>query len=220
MTIKMFIAMVNHLFEVLDIVDKGKEPVKLTMTTYEKELPYWMKKLEYPGLLTKAWLQTVNVPQNLGHVLGLLSWLVKLHSAGSIFNIEEQLSCGKEDLVRYWSLLYFKHSLKGFRVLNEGREDEYRELCTEMTRMFYELNGVDENEIREIRMEIEELAGKLEDPNAIANKDAYDEAVQRLKILQAQHQKSIDDITAIEDDIDMKKNKISKKERNIAILSK
>lgn len=58
MTIKMFIAMVNHLFEALEIVDKGKEPVTFQVSSYEKELPYWMKKLDYPGLITKAWLQT------------------------------------------------------------------------------------------------------------------------------------------------------------------
>lgn len=58
MTIKMFIAMINHLFEVLGILDKGIEPVRFAASTFEKELPYWMKKLEYPGLITKAWLQT------------------------------------------------------------------------------------------------------------------------------------------------------------------
>lgn len=58
MTIKMFISMINHLFEVLGILDNGVETVQFTTSSYEKELPYWMKKLEYPGLITKAWLQT------------------------------------------------------------------------------------------------------------------------------------------------------------------
>lgn len=61
MTIKMFIGMVNFLFAELEIVDKRQEPVIFQVSTYEKELPYWMKKLNYPGLITKAWLQTGNV---------------------------------------------------------------------------------------------------------------------------------------------------------------
>lgn len=58
MTIKMFIAMINHLFESLGILDSGIETVQFTVNTFEKELPYWMKKLEYPGLITKGCLQT------------------------------------------------------------------------------------------------------------------------------------------------------------------
>ena len=66
----------------------------------------------------------------------------------------------------------------------------------------------------------EKLEQNLEDPDALANKDAYDEAVQRLKVLQDQHQRNIDDISRIEEEINAKRNKIAKKERNINILSK
>lgn len=149
--------MVNHMFEVLEVYDKGKEPVKLDMTSYEKELPFWMKKLEYPGQISKGWLQTVNVPGNWPYVIGLLSWLVKLYTAGQLFKAEEQLDCGKEDLGKYWSFFYFKHSLDGYRHYNEEREDDYKELCHKMTKMFYELNDVDENEIEELKMEIERV---------------------------------------------------------------
>ncbi|EEB14983.1 conserved hypothetical protein [Pediculus humanus corporis] len=214
MTIKMFIAMINHLFEVLGILDKGIEPVRFAASTFEKELPYWMKKLEYPGLITKAWLQTVNVPQYWPHVVGLLSWLVKLCSANSLFNMEEQLNFPEEYLSQWWGTFFFMKSMEAFRYYNEGKEDEYKELCVEVITKLHELNGVSDDIMNELQAEINELEENVKDPVLLADKDAHDELEEHLRVLDSQHQKLLEDVEKEKIYIDELENKTVKSKKN------
>ncbi|KAK6641014.1 hypothetical protein RUM44_012713 [Polyplax serrata] len=218
MTIKMFIAMINHLFDVLGILDKGVEPVRFAVSSYEKELPFWMKKLEYPGLITKAWLQTVNVPQYWPHVVGLLSWLVKLCNVTATFNVEEQLNFPSDYVSQSWAVFIFKKSMEAFRYYNAGKEEEYRELCVEVVQKFNEINGLSEDVMRELQEEIDDYKKKVEDPTLLADKDSYDELEQQLKILESQHQKLVDDIERKEIYIDELKSKSVKSEKNCLLI--
>lgn len=99
----------------------------------------------------------MNVPQYWPHVVGLLSWLVKLCNVTATFNVEEQLNFPSDYVSQSWAVFIFKKSMEAFRYYNAGKEEEYRELCVEVVQKFNEINGLSEDVMRELQEEIDDV---------------------------------------------------------------
>mgnify|MGYP006989419282 FL=1 len=71
--------------------------------------------------------------------------------------MEEQLNFPEEYLSQWWGTFFFMKSMEAFRYYNEGKEDEYKELCIEVITKLHELNGVSDDIMNELQAEINEV---------------------------------------------------------------
>lgn len=74
-----------------------------------------------------------------------------------MFNIEEQLNFPIQYLNEWWGVFFFKKSMEAFCYYNEGKEEEYKELCAEVINKFRELNGVKKDAMDAMEEEISEV---------------------------------------------------------------
>ncbi|KAK7867777.1 hypothetical protein R5R35_001197 [Gryllus longicercus] len=129
MTLKLFVHIMNSL------LNEYFPKQQLTLSNYSEIIPLLMRKLKYPGNVTRSWLVTANSSHSWHNVLGLLSWLVNLSTltssdlkylAGDDGEIESGLDCEKaKKLFEFTSQKYAEWSENYHMPLRTEDDDQF-----------------------------------------------------------------------------------------------
>lgn len=153
------------------------EKYNINVSNYVNKLPHTMKKLLYPGVVSKSWLKTVNTPHTFPHALALIGYLVDLTDRLNSPVSEEWLYVDHDEASKlfqnYQRQCYncFIKSLDTEPIDNEYIENMKSLLC------------MDESKIQAVKKEMEELRSILEDPADQAARSEEARQVARLEEL-------------------------------------
>lgn len=193
LTSKIFVDASNILVKLLD--------VKLTLNTtnYLDEIPIIAKKLHYPGIVKKGWLQTPNILSSYCHALGWLCWLVELCAvkdlAIEIFTFDRLPMIGDNEEEKDNQRRTFLVMIQCYKAWNEERPDEEARIFQQFIQDETERRGIDEKKYQEIQLEYEKVKENLQkeeeksyDVNAKAHElEEILNSMKKDKIKQQQH---------------------------------
>ncbi|XP_045517065.1 cingulin [Pieris brassicae] len=144
LTIARFVEIVNGL-----ITHLLKDP-KLNNDTYVTKMPHLVKRLLYPGIVSKSWLRTVNTLHAFPHALALISYLTDILcdlrrpvTDEWLYKHLDEVSCLRRE--------FFK---EGWRMFNSDRTSQQGEVSDRINSyvdQFKELVGFDEQKVLELQ---------------------------------------------------------------------
>ncbi|XP_011255369.2 kinetochore protein ndc80 [Camponotus floridanus] len=200
-TLNMFVETSNFLLKFFDIKQE------LTTKNYIEEIPTSAKKLHYPGIISKSWLKTANVPHSWPNVLGWIGWLVEACQVRELalnrYQLETLPFIGTEQQAQI-NKIEFISLLESYKAWNDEKLDEEAELLEKYQRDVITQKGISEEDIIQARKELEENTSKLQ----IIEEESreMDEIVkhlsEKLLFLRDKHDKQLDNIKAKEDYIE------------------
>ncbi|XP_029665969.1 kinetochore protein NDC80 homolog [Formica exsecta] len=200
-TLNIFVEVSNFLLKLLDI---KQDHNKITTKTYIEEIPKCAKKLHYPGMISKSWLKTANVPHSWPNVLGWIGWLVEAcqvrEFALNRYQLETLPFVGTEQQAQS-NKLEFIALLECYKAWNDEKLDEEAELLEKYRQDIINQKGISEEDIVQAQKELDENNSKLE----IIEEESreIDEIVkhlsEKLSSLRDKEEKQLDSIKATED---------------------
>ncbi|KAK1132398.1 hypothetical protein K0M31_016506 [Melipona bicolor] len=197
-TLKMFVEISAYLVKMLDIKQI------LTITNYVEELPKVAKKLHYPGIVNKSWLKTANAMHSWPNVLGWLCWLVEICEIRELafekYNLNNLLFAGNQIEAKINKNAFFS-MLNFYNAWNDEKLDEEALMVEKYLQGIEEQQGVNEENLKIARTELEEKLLKLQAAKEDSSK--IDEEIKHLQevflSLQNDEEKQLSDINAKEE---------------------
>ncbi|XP_070152526.1 kinetochore protein NDC80 homolog [Polyergus mexicanus] len=197
-TLNIFVEVSNFLLKFLDIKQD------ITTKTYIEEIPKCAKKLHYPGMISKSWLKTANVPHSWPNVLGWIGWLVEACQVRELalnrYQLETLPFVGTEQQAQS-NKLEFIALLECYKVWNDEKLDEEAELLEKYQQDIINQKGISKEDITQAQKELEKNNSKLE----IIEEESreIDEIVkhlsEKLLSLRDKEEKQLNNIKATED---------------------
>ncbi|KAF3426542.1 hypothetical protein E2986_01124 [Frieseomelitta varia] len=197
-TLKMFVEISAYLVKMLDIKQI------FTITNYVEELPKVAKKLHYPGIVNKSWLKTANAMHSWPNVLGWLCWLVEICEIRELafekYNLDNLPFVGNQVEAKINKNAFFS-MLNFYNAWNDEKLDEEALMVEKYLQEIEEQQGVNEENLKIARTELEEKLLKLKAAKEDSNK--IDEEIKHLQevflSLQNDEEKQLSDINAKEE---------------------
>ncbi|XP_072743523.1 uncharacterized protein Ndc80 [Anoplolepis gracilipes] len=157
-TLNMFVEVSNFLLKFLDIKED------LTTKTYIVEIPKYAKYLHYPGLISKSWLKTANVPHSWPNVLGWIGWLVEACQLKELAFNKYQLETLPfvETEQAESPKMEFITMLECYKAWNDGESNEETKLLEKYQQDVMTQKGISKEDINQAHNELEENTLKLQ----------------------------------------------------------
>ncbi|KAL6425174.1 hypothetical protein ACFW04_009437 [Cataglyphis niger] len=201
-TLNIFVDVSNFLLKFLDVKIDIKQ--EITTKTYIEEIPKYAKKVHYPGILSKSWLKTANVPHSWPNVLGWIGWLVEAcqvrELALNTYQLETLPFVGTEQQA-HSNKLEFIALLQCYKAWNDEKHDEEAELLEKYQQDIISQKGISEEDIAQGQKELEDNNSKLQIIEEESRK--IDEMVkhlsEKLSFLRDKEEKQLNSIKATED---------------------
>lgn len=197
-TLNMFVEVSNFLLKFFDIKQE------LTTKTYIEEIPKCAKKLHYPGVISKSWLKTANVPHSWPNVLGWIGWLVEACQVRELafnrYQLETLPFVGTEQQAQI-NKIEFIALLECYKAWNDEKLDEEAELLEKYQRNVITQKGISEEDIIQARKELDENTLKLQviEEQSREMDEIVKHLSEKLSFLHDKHDKQLNNIKAKED---------------------
>ncbi|XP_047511268.1 myosin heavy chain, embryonic smooth muscle isoform [Pieris napi] len=157
LTIARFVEIVNEL-----ITQLLRDP-KLNNDTYVTKMPNLVKRLLYPGIVSKSWLRTVNTLHAFPHALALISYLTDMlcdlrrpFTDECLYKHNDKVSCFRREFLK-----------EGWRMFNlDIQSVEVNDHIQSYVDQFKELVGFDEQKVLELQEINKEHKTRLEESEA------------------------------------------------------
>ncbi|CAF4880974.1 unnamed protein product [Pieris macdunnoughi] len=156
LTIARFVEIVNGL-----ITHLLRDP-KLNNDTYVTKMPHLVKRLLYPGIVSKSWLRTVNTLHAFPHALALISYLTDMlcdlrrpFTDECLYKHNDKVSCLRREFLK-----------EGWRMFSLDIQVEVDDHIESYVDQFKELVGFDEQKVLELQEINKEYKTHLEESEA------------------------------------------------------